>query len=345
MKPMFRIMRGGNDVSGNLNDRLLELDFIEHAGKENDELTLKIDDRDFAVQLPERGDKISLAIGYEDSGLVDKGTLIVSDTGGKGPPSEVWIKAKSASQRDDQKSKRTKNYKDKKLKEVVEDVAKRHKLTVKVGDGFDKVKWAMLNQTEESDWHLLQRLARDNDATFAIKDGNLVFNKSADGKSSSGKSMQEITLRLEDLLAYTFGAKDRSKHKKVEGHWYDKTKGERVKEKAEGKGGSDGNGSDADGATFFLRHLYPDKDKATAAAEAKLRELQRGEGSIHVEIEGDANIVADGILRLQTGRTGLDGEWRVVTVTHSISSEGFRTKIDAEAKDKVESKGSDAKKS
>ena len=335
MTPMFRISRGGNDVTANLNDRLLELDFVDHAGKENDELTIKLDDRDFSIELPERGDEISLAIGYKETGLVDKGVFHLSDVGGRGPPFEVTIKAKSASQRDDQKSQRADNHKQKSLKDVVETIAKRHKLTPKIGDGFDNVKWDMLNQTEESDWHLLQRLARDNDATFAVKNGTLIFNQTASGKSAGGQSMQTITIQKTDLIAYSFGAKDRPKHKEVQGHWYDKKKGKRVKEKASSSAAS----SDPDGATFFLRHLYPDSDKAKKAAESKLRELERGEGTVHVEIEGNANIVADGNVQIQTGRSGLDGQWNVKTVTHSISSEGFRTKIDAEAKDSVGKSG------
>lgn len=335
MTPIFRISRGGKDVTANLNDRLLELDFVEHARGETDTLSIKLDDRDFAIELPSRGDEISLAIGYRESGLVEKGILHVSDVSGRGPPFEVEIHAKSASQRDDQKSQRADNHQKKSLKDIVETIAKRHKLTPKVGEGFDNVKWDMLNQTEESDWHTLHRLARDNDATFAVKNGALIFNQTASGKSAGGQSMQTITIQKTDLIAYTFSANDRPKHKEVQGHWFDKKTGKRVKEKATSKASS----RDPDGATFFLRHLYPDSDKAKKAAESKLRELERGEGTVHVEIEGNANIVADGNVQIQTGRTGLDGQWNVKTVTHSISSEGFRTKIDAEAKDSVGTKG------
>lgn len=335
--PIFSVSVGGTDVTGNFQDRLIEINLTDNAGKESDEITLKVDDRDFAVTLPQRGDIMDVAIGYAESGLVDKGSFEVSDVSGSGGTDgfSITVHGKSASQVDDQKSQRQNAYQGKALPDVVNDIAQRHGLQASVDSSFSDLQWDTLNQDHESDWHILQRLSRSYDATFAVKNGTLIFNQASSGNNASGQAMPGIYLEITDLIEYEFHAGDRPKHKTVKASWYDRTKGKRVHEQVDVE-------EDGATATHHVRHLHYNQAHAQRAAKGKSAKLQRAEANITVTITGDPTVTAEGSVVLDTGRTGLDGEWIVKTVTHTFNAEGYVTKIAAEAKDGVSSSNGNA---
>jgi uncharacterized protein len=74
MKPAFSISSGGADITGRFNERLLDLKLTVHAGHENDELTLNLDDRDFAITAPPTGAQLGVSLGYNETGLVFMGS-------------------------------------------------------------------------------------------------------------------------------------------------------------------------------------------------------------------------------------------------------------------------------
>lgn len=55
MTPTFRIVADGADIKSLINDRLLLLRTTDKPGMESDNFELRIDDRDSAVSLPNRG--------------------------------------------------------------------------------------------------------------------------------------------------------------------------------------------------------------------------------------------------------------------------------------------------
>lgn len=65
MKPTYRIVADGKDITALINDRLLLLRISDKPGMESDEFELRIDDRDQAVALPGRGGRVEVLLGYE----------------------------------------------------------------------------------------------------------------------------------------------------------------------------------------------------------------------------------------------------------------------------------------
>ncbi len=55
MKPTFRIVADGTDITALINDRLIQLRTTDKPDMDSDEFELRIDDRDGAVALPSRG--------------------------------------------------------------------------------------------------------------------------------------------------------------------------------------------------------------------------------------------------------------------------------------------------
>ena len=69
MKPVFKVLANGQDITALLADRLESLQVVDKAGLDSDELTITLDDRDGAVGLPARGAVLEVSLGYAETGL------------------------------------------------------------------------------------------------------------------------------------------------------------------------------------------------------------------------------------------------------------------------------------
>ena len=325
MTPAFSIFVDGGDITGKLQDRLIRIQLIEYDGHESDSLEIVLDDRDFAVEAPSSDAPLSLSLGYRETGLVFKGLFMVDEVEVDGPPFTMKIHAKAADQLSAQKQHRTLAYQNKTLGAIVQQIAGRYGLTPGISSDLSSVQYDYVNQTEESDWHFLTRLAKENDALFSIKNGHLIFVSRASNTSMSGLAMPKVIVTYPgNLIRYRAMAKDRPRHKKSKAAYHDLTTGQVVIEDADGSDGS---------AEFMVRHLQPNKTQAKNSAQAKQNSLDRAQGEVNVEIEGDPSVTPQGIMLCQTGRTILDGEWEIKQVTNNLENgSGFRTWIAGGAK-------------
>ena len=125
---------------------------------------------------------------------------------------------------------------------------------------------------------------------------------------------------------------DRGQYGAVAAHWQDLEAGEKVRTRA-------GEGE----PVYTLRHPYPNAAEAQAAAQAKLRALNRGTGTLSLTLKSGmpallaetnkpANpaLAAGTRLALSGFRPGVDGDWVLTRVTHEISSSGYTTQVEAE---------------
>src|SRR5690606_7754998 len=121
---------------------------------------------------------------------------------------------------------------------------------------------------------------------------------------------------------------------KVVAYYQDRDKAERVEIEVD---------ADADGDSIYrLTDPYSDPAEADKAAQAKAKQLKRGEGAASVTIPGDTGVVAGAPLLFQGVRPGLDGVPYIIdTVTHDFSKRGgFTTKISAKLYDGKSGSGS-----
>jgi phage protein D len=320
--PAWQISVGGGSVTGDLNDRLLELVLTLHDGHENDELTIQVDDRDFAVADPGTGTEVSVSIGYKETGLVYQGKFKVDSVSVHGFPMRMQITATGADQKEAQKQQRSLKYEKKTLGDIINECAARYGLQAYVSGELASIQYPYLNQTEESDWHLNTRLSHDHDALFSVKNGIWMFVKRGDSVSMGGLSMPRVIISAWDLIEYEASHQDRAKHGKSRAWWHNRKKG--VVESVDSS--SSGSGS----ARGTVRHSRHSKRLAQSAADAKQGKLKRAEGECTVVVIGDPTLQPEGTMLVQTGRSILDGEWLIKTVTHTISSNGFRTKVHGE---------------
>ena len=123
MTPTFRIVADGADITSLINDRLLLLRTTEKSGMESDDFKLRIDDRDSAVALPNRGASIEIFLGYTGIALTRLGSYTVDEVELSGPPDTLVIRGKACDMRGSGKTTRSGRWEGASLGSIVNDVA------------------------------------------------------------------------------------------------------------------------------------------------------------------------------------------------------------------------------
>lgn len=320
MKPSFAISADGGDITGAVKDRLMELRVNDEAGNQSDTVEIRLDDRGGTLALPRKGTQLSVAIGYEETGLVDKGLYVVDEVEGESAASSLTIKAKAADMRSSLKAAKTRGWDGKTLGDIVNTIAGEHGLQAKVAPALAGMNFEHVDQTNESDMHFLTRLAKQYDAIAKPAGEYLVMVPRGEAKSATGKSLPSVSLTRKDITSYRFTIAERGKYGKVIAHYRDEGKAEDVAV-------TYGDGEPA----YTIRHPYQNFEQAYAAAKAKKEALDRGTATVGVTMPGNADVAAEGKVTLSECRDGVDGTWVVTKATHVITGTGgFSTEFDGE---------------
>ena len=173
--PAWRVVLDGNDLTDRIAPRLIDLTLTECRGGEADQLDLRIHDHDGRMALPRRGVTLTVAIGWRDTGLVDKGTFRVDEVEHSGAPDIITIRARSADLTQKIRTRRERSWHDVTLGKVLRGLAGEHGLKAQIDAKLADIAIPHLDQTGESDVHLLQRLGKQYDAVATVKNGTLLF--------------------------------------------------------------------------------------------------------------------------------------------------------------------------
>lgn len=251
MTPEFRILADSQDITDRIKDRLLSLRVTDEAGIKSDTVEIKLDDRDALVVWPEHGAELEVSLGYQQSGLTRLGLYIVDEVEHSGPPNALTIRAKASDMRQSFKAPRTRVWDNVTLADMVTIIAGEHGLAPKISESLAAVNYTHLDQTEESDLHLLTRLARENSAVTKPVAGNLIFATRGESKSISGKDLPTTQIVASQVQRHQMTQADRGKYAAVLTHWHDLMNADRMPVKV-------GQGK----PVYTLRHTYSDGDQA-----------------------------------------------------------------------------------
>lgn len=86
LTPVARLTINGQPFGSAALSRIVSIDLTDKRGFEADELTIELDDYDGAVAIPNTGSKITLHLGYQETGIVDKGEYLFSEFTHTGAP-------------------------------------------------------------------------------------------------------------------------------------------------------------------------------------------------------------------------------------------------------------------
>ncbi len=328
--PRYRITLGGADITDRVRGRLISLTLTDNRGTEADQLDLVLDDHDGMLDIPRHGAKLHVAIGWSDTGLVDKGLFTVDETVHSGTPDQLTIRARSADLRAGLAAKKERSWHATTLGAIAQSVAAAHGLTPSIATGLADIAIAHVDQTNESDLNLLTRLAKQHGAIATIKADRLLLLKAGEAKTASGKAMPHLVLTRADGDSHSYQEADRDSYSGVIARYH-------AFEAAQTGEVIVGESSNAK----RLRHIHPNKAEAEATAKAEWQRIQRGNATLTYTLaRGRPDLLPECTFTLLGIKPQIAAvRWLGVKVTHQMSDSGYTTGIEAESKVSEENSG------
>lgn len=332
-RPAFRLVANRDDITAAIEARFVSLRLMDRAGHDSDELTLVLSDHDptAPVLLPAAGAELEASLGYGDR-VESMGVFVVDDVELSWPPNQLRIAAKAAPLATSEsgegntrlllQTKKTRSWEaGTTLGDMVRSVAQEHGLKAAVHASIAGIALPHVDQVDESDMNLLTRLALEHDGLVKPAGGALLLTRRGESRAASPGSppLPTVTITPDMISSGRLKLAKRQSAGKVVAHYRDTEAGETLEVRA-------GQGEPIN----RLPNAFPDAASAQAAAVAELRRSQRGEQTITLTLPGDPRLMADGRLVLQGFREGVDGEWLITQVEHTINDGGYRCQVQAE---------------
>lgn len=333
IEPRVKIIYSGKDITQDISEYLLSVDYTDNTSDASDEISFSVEDTEGLWRcswMPEKGDKVQMLIGY-DHEMLDCGTFTVDEIEMSGPPDIVSIRALASSINSPLRTKYSKAYEKQTLRQIANEIA--NKYGYKVVDNnsdknaLDDIKIDRITQSRETDLAFLKRIADDYGIMFSVKDTNLVFSSIYDIE----KMEPSGEIDRKELISYSVKDKATSVYKEANVK-HKSSKTNKVVESNvptkfmyEGESGPDTKSKD----TLEVRVKAEDKSQAEKKARAKLHKANSKEKEGSFTLIGDPYFVAGNNFTL-TGMGRLSGVWNILKSTHKIDrSGGYTTDIDA----------------
>ncbi|MBP0633302.1 phage late control D family protein [Cupriavidus sp. AcVe19-1a] len=353
-RPVYQLVQNGNNITSRFQGRLMSLTLTDNRGFEADQLDIELDDHDGMLDLPEKGVRLSLALGWSDAGVVDKGVYKVDEIEHSGPPDRLTLRARSADLGTDLTTRKERSFRDKTVGALVRAIASRNQLAAVIAQQLADQVIGHLDQTGESDANLLSRLAKDYDAIATVKQGKLLFIKAGEALSASGIALPTVLITRASGDTHSFMVADRDNYNGVKAFYQDTRlakKGEvvidasnavAVKEApAPTKGPKKKAKPKPTVATYpnpdnvkVLRHTYATKANAERAARAEWARMQRGVANFSITLaRGRPDLFPELPAVVSGWKPQIDNTgWTITKVTHHLTERGYTTSLELELK-------------
>lgn len=309
MTPTFDITFQGRSLFERLHPFLVSLSLTDEPGLKSDRLDLVLAHHN--LELPQTGEVLNVRLGYKETGLFDMGTFVID--GYTLTATELRIAAHAANFLENFKSPRSRTFTNASLETIVQTIAQAHGIPAKT-TGLPDVIFPTMQQAHESDLHFLTRLATQFNLQLKPAGGALV----ALPVAASGP-FPVVTLRPNSVLSWSFQLSKRDETPSVTARGYDLEDASEFRISA-GNDESEG---------YVLRDTYSNRDAAQAAAQAVYDKLAQKTYTFSAKIVGDPAVMAESTLLLEGFPAGIPFRGRVSRTTHSLTTSGYRTVLDA----------------
>src|SRR5438132_436017 len=170
--PRWVLSYSGVNISADVSGMVTEISYTDQVAHSSDEVEVTLEDRDRRWQgpwFPQRGDVVTLLIGYDGEELLPCGDFQVDELELKGPPDTMHMKCIAAGITPSIRTLRSAAYENQTLAQVAAMVAKRHGMTVTEAPGNINVTFARVTQKHETDLHFLHRIAQAHNYDFSVR--------------------------------------------------------------------------------------------------------------------------------------------------------------------------------
>lgn len=320
-KPDYLLIVNGQNITPKAASRLIDLRLSESRGEEADQLDLTIDDSDGRMAIPPKGATIEVRLGWQHSGLVDKGSFIVDETEHSGAPDRICIRARAADLSKTLRARASGSWHASTVGAIVRDIASRNGLPARIDPDLAARTVNHIDQTNESDLHFCTRLARQYDAVCTVKKGQLIFLRTNSKSTASGKTLEAIHIVRASGDQHRWHTADRTSYTGVRAYWHDPRRARRRSVLA---------GTNVDVKT--LKDTYSSESDALEAAKAEMQRVDRGAATFSLMLAlGRPALMPQSPVTVQGFKPEIDGQgWLVKRVEHSLDESGFTTQLEME---------------
>lgn len=319
-RAVFMVTVAGANITTTLMPVLISLTVSDKVGTHSDTASLEIDDTQGRIVLPQIGAPVIVALGWEGEGVrvVFTGTVDeVRSSGSRGSGRTLSVTAKGMDTTGKPKEGQQRHFDDSTVENILSQAGKTSGITsIEVDPDLKSITRKYFEMRDESFIHMGERLAREIGGNFRIQGTRAIMSKRGGSYTSAVVAASGRNLHGWDISP----ALGRAQYSSLRARWYDPAQAQ-WQETEEGTS-----------LTVDARHdhRYAKSDEAEAqqqtASDRATSERDAGEGS--VTIEGDTAAIPDGLCILIGARPGVDGPYRIESVTHSYSrGGGFVTQL------------------
>ena len=339
--------------------RIISISLTDKRGFEADELTIELDDHDGTIAIPKTGSKITLKLGYKETGLVEKGEYLVSEFTASGSPDRLSITARAADLAEALAEQAEKSWHKQTLYQIIETIAKKHKYEYLISKDYQNQKIEHIDQTNESDASFMSRLAEQYDAIATIKNGKLLFIPAGESQTASGQPILPTAITRASGDSHSFTYSSSNSYQAVRAYYTDKKTGQKKevivnKDNAYPNKKTTQQTKTVKGKTFkakkkendnpkvntegqkikTLRHLYATESGAWSGARGAFKKIQRGVAEFSITLAvGRPDLYPETPAVVQGFKPEIDAEaWLITEVSHKIDSGGYTASIQFEAR-------------
>jgi phage protein D len=319
-RAVLMVTVAGSNITTTLMPVLISLTVSDKVGTHSDTASLEIDDTDGCIILPQIGAPVIVALGWEGEGVrvVFTGTVDeVRSSGSRGSGRSLSITAKGMDTTGKPKEGQQRHFDDSTVEDILSEAGKSGGVTtVEVDPSLASITRKYFEMRDESFIHMGERLAREIGGNFRVQGNKAIMSKRGGSYTSAVVAAWGRNLHGWDISP----ALGRAQFSKVRARWYDP-------KQAAWQEKEDGTNLSVD-AHHDHRYAKPDEDEATQQTSSDRATSERDAGEGSVTIEGDAAAIPDGLCIVTVARPGIDGPYRIESVTHSYSrGGGFITQL------------------
>jgi hypothetical protein len=359
LTPQAELTIDGKRFGTQAMSRIISISLTDKRGFEADELTIELDDHDGTIAIPKTGSKITLKLGYQETGLVEKGEYLVSEFTASGSPDRLSITARAADLAKALAEQVEKSWHKQTLYQIIETIAQKHKYEYIISKDYQNQKIEHIDQTNESDASFMSRLAEQYDAIATIKNGKLLFIPAGESQTASGQPILPTTITRASGDSHSFTYSSSNSYQAVRAYYTDKKTGQKkevivnkdnaypnkkttqqtksVKGKTfkAKKKENDNQKVNTDGQKIkTLRHLYATESGAWSGARGAFKKIQRGVAEFSITLAvGRPDLYPETPAVVKGFKPEIDAEaWLITEVSHKIDSGGYTASIQFEAR-------------
>lgn len=317
LKPMFKIEYENTEITAHISPYVLSVSYTDFEHGQSDEIEIQIEDRDNLWKsswYPSKGDLIKLNLGYDGEKLLNCGCFEIDELEFASPPDTIILKALAANIKKALRQINSTAYENKTLKQIAQEIANKHNLTL-VGCIKD-IKIKRITQNKKRDLEFLKNLAEEYGYIFKVCDNKLAFYETAKLKTAD----TSMIITKQDLLSFDIKDKTINQFKSCEYTYLDPSSKKVIRSKI--------SGSSVRTDCLKINKRCENKEQAILKAQAGMNRDSSVQGTI--ALTGKPNLVAGLNIELK-GLYHLSGKYHITKAKHLMDRmSGYKTELEIE---------------